>query len=347
MNTLRFLSVEFFFLLWGIPLLVFLFVYDLRRRRRSLEQFADPVIVRRLNDSVDSGRRRWKILLLILTYVLIVFALARPAWNPKPQTVVRKGRDVLFLLDVSRSMLAEDLAPNRLERAKLSIMDALEKLQGDRVALIAFAGSSAVRCPLTLDYNFFAAMLEGITVDSIDRGGTLIGDALRRGLEDVYGDREQRFKDIVLITDGEDHDSFPLDAAADAGNRGIRIIAIGLGDENTGRRIPITDESGRRGFVTHEGREVWTKLDADMLRDMAAATPGGRYINVATGAMDFGDIYLSLIADAEKRALESETIIRYEEKFTLFLVLAYILLLIEGILSDRKGGRDTVRMSRV
>lgn len=336
MNGVRFLSVEMFYLLWSVPVLILLFVYAARRRRRALDTFADPEIVSRLSRSVDRTRRVWKKICIILAYIFIVFALVRPAWNPKPRTVVRRGRDVLFILDVSRSMLAEDLAPNRLERAKYSILDALERLSGDRVGLIAFAGTAGVKCPLTLDYGFFRSMLERVTVDSIDRGGTLIGDAIRRGLDDVFDDQEKRYKDIVLITDGEDHDSFPVDAASEAGSRGIRIIAIGLGDENTGRRIPITDESGRRAFVTYEGQEVWTKLDADTLREMANATPGGRYINVATGAMDFGEIYLTLIADAEKKILEAETVELYEEKFQIFLGFAFIILLFEILLSDRR-----------
>ena len=336
MSGVRFLSLNAFFILWSVPVLMLFFLYAALRRKRMLNAFADEAIVAKLNRSVDRSRRVWKMVLAALAYVLLIGALVRPAWNPKPQTIVRRGRDVVFILDVSRSMLAEDLAPNRLERAKYSILDAIGRLEGDRMGLIAFAGTAAVKCPLTLDYGFFRSMLERVTVGSIDRGGTLIGDAIRRALEDVFDDREKRFKDIVLITDGEDHDSFPVDAAAEAGNRGIRIIAIGLGDENTGRRIPIANESGRRTFVMHDGEEVWTRLDADALREIANATPGGRYINVSTGAMDFGDIYAKLIADAEKRVLEAETVERYEEKFQIFLVLAYLILSAEMLLPERR-----------
>jgi Ca-activated chloride channel family protein len=212
----------------------------------------------------------------------------------------------------------------------------VERLQGDRVALVAFAGTTAVKCPLTLDYGFFRLMLEGVSVESIARGGTMIGDALRKTLEDVFDDRRKQYKDVVLITDGEDHDSFPVQAAERLGERGVRIIAIGLGDEDEGRRIPITDENGRKTFLKHNGQEVWTKLDADTLREMANATPGGKYLNVATGTIDLGDVYTRLIADAEKRALEARTIKRYEEKFQLFLAAAFIALCVEMAVSDRK-----------
>jgi Ca-activated chloride channel homolog len=338
-SGVHFLSVGMFFLLWSVPLIIIAYVYEANRRKRMLKAFADSEMLARLNRSVDTARRSWKKALTIVAYIMIIAALVRPAWNPKPRTVVRRGRDVVFIVDVSRSMLAEDLAPNRLDRAKYSIIDTIERLQGDRVGLIAFAGTAAVKCPLTLDYGFFRTMLERLFVDSIERGGSLVGDAIRRAIEDVFDDQEKRFKDIVLITDGEDHDSFPVDAAAEAGERGIRIIAIGLGDENIGRRIPVTDEQGRKTFVMHEGQEVWTRLDADTLREVANATPGGRYINVATGAVDLGDIYTKLIASSEKKMLASETVQLYEEKFQVFLSMAVVALLAEMAIPHRRRKR--------
>jgi Ca-activated chloride channel family protein len=233
-------------------------------------------------------------------------------------------------------MLAEDLAPNRLERAKLAIRDCIERLQGDRVGLVVFAGSSIVKCPLTLDYGFFRMMLEDISPESVSRGGTMIGDAVRKCVDEVFDDRHKEYKDIILITDGEDHDSFPVEAATEAGERGIRIIAIGIGNEDQGKRIPITDKQGHRTFLTHNGQEVWSKLDADTLRKMVNATSGGRYLNVATGTIDLGQVYMDIIAGAEKKALESRTVKRYEEKFQIFAALAFALLCIEMAVSERK-----------
>ncbi|HSG29360.1 MAG TPA: tetratricopeptide repeat protein, partial [Candidatus Krumholzibacterium sp.] len=148
---------------------------------------------------------------------------------------------------------------------------------------------------------------------------------------------------LVLITDGEDHDSFPVEAAEEAGQRGVRIIAIGLGDENQGRRIPITDESGNRTFLKYEGQEVWSKLDAATLRKMANATPGGRYLNVSTGTIDLGDVYVKLIAGEEKREIESLTIKLYEEKYQIFLAIALALLLAEMIVSERRRKKPVER----
>ena len=338
MTGVRLHHVEMLYLLWVIPLLLGLYVYAGSRRRRALVVFAEAGLLRVINVSMSAARRRWKAALVLAAFALGVAALSRPAWNPKPKKIERRGRDVVFLLDVSKSMLAEDLAPNRLERAKIAIIDCIDRLQGDRVGLVVFAGTAVPKCPLTLDYGFFRTMLEGVSTDSVSRGGTHIGDAIRKALNSVFDDQQKKYKDIILITDGEDHDSFPEDAAADAGKRGIRLIAIGIGDENQGKRIPITDESGRRTFLKYKGEEVWSKLDGDTLRKMANSTPGGKYLNVATGAIDLGEVYTQLVAGAEKKALEAKTIKRYEEKFQVFLGVAFALLCAEMIIGERKRG---------
>jgi len=287
---------------------------------------------------VNPVRRGWKAALLLAAFVLLVSGLARPAWNLQQTTITRRGRDVVFVLDVSRSMLAEDLAPNRLERAKLAIADVIDRLQGDRVGLLVFAGTAAVKCPLTLDYGFFRMMLDSISTDSISRGGTMIGDAIRVVLDQMLDRQEKKFKDIVLITDGEDHESFPVEAAKAAAAKGVRLLIIGLGDENEGKRIPILDESGRRTFMKYQGKEVWSKLDAQTLRQMALAAPGSRYLNVATGSIDLGEVYMKLVGSAEKEEQEEETIEKYEEKFQVFIGIAFLLLCIEALIALRRQG---------
>jgi len=339
MSGVHLQDITMLHLLWVLPALAALYVYASRRRRRSLELFVDAGLLDRIPVSASTARRRVKAGLVILATGLIVAALTRPAWNPVPKTVQRRGRDVVFLLDVSNSMLDEDLAPNRLERAKLAIGDCIARLQGDRVGLVVFAGTAVVKCPLTLDYGFFQMMLDGVSTGSASRGGTMMGDAIRTALTNAFDDEEKKYKDIVLITDGEDHDSFPVAAAEKAGERGIRLIAIGLGDENEGRRIPITADDGTRTFMKYEGREIWTKLDADVLRQMVNATPEGKYLNVSTGTIDLGDVYARLIDSAEKRELESKTMKRYEEKFQGFLAVAFVLLSLEMLISDRKRER--------
>jgi len=338
MNGIRLQNIEMLNLLWVVPILWAIFFLGWKKRTKALGIFMDSGLIERLHLSPNNGRRYLKAALILLSVMFIVLALTRPAWNEKPETIERSGRDVVFLLDVSKSMMAEDLVPNRLEKAKLAIGDCVDRLQGDRVALVAFSGTAAIKCPLTLDYGFFKLMLDGISTDSITRGGTMIGDALRTVMTDVFDEEAKQYKDIILITDGEDHDSFPVEAAQKAGDKGIRLIAIGLGDENEGKRIPVTNEKGEKTFLKYQGREVWSKLDAASLRKMVNATPGGKYFNVATGAIDLGDVYIQLIASADKKALESETIRRYEEKYQIFLCLGLILLCLETAILERKRG---------
>lgn len=330
---LQFLASTYLLLFWALPLLAALLVVHAKRSARKLGVFSHT-------PEAPATNRLWRTIirrgLLFLALGLIIIALARPAWEQKPTMVKRQGRDVVFVLDVSRSMLAEDLSPNRLERAKLAIMDCVERLQGDRVSLVVFAGSAKVRCPLTLDYGFFRQMLERVSTDMEVKGGTNIGDTLRLVQREVFDNQIKAYKDIILITDGEDHESFPINAAEAVGDEGVRLIVIGLGDERRGQPIPIIDDQGRRRHLTYEGKEVSSRLDADTLRRIALATPGGRYLPVATGAIDLGQVYLDLIAGDEKRDLAEETIENFDEKFQWFLALALLLLMVEMSLRTSK-----------
>ena len=340
MSDFRFVDVAMLHALWLLPALAAAMAYAARRRRRDLRRFVEGGLLDKLGTASvpDPARRVLKAVLALAAVGSLVVALARPAWDAVRDEVTQRGRDVVFLLDVSRSMLAEDLPPNRLERAKLAILDAVDGLDGDRVALVVFAGSTVVKCPLTLDYGFFRMALEDVSPLSVARGGSLMGDGLRAVLRDVFDGKRSNHRDVVLITDGEDHESFPVEAAAEAGRLGVRLIAIGLGDERVGRRIPVpADGPGQgRGFLLHEGREVWSKLDAATLRLMADATPGGIYLNVATGAIDFGAVYRRLIATADRREVGAVEIDRLEEKFQVFLALCVLLLALEIGLRERR-----------
>ena len=185
MSGIRLQNIDMLHLLWMVPFLIALLIYAWQRRRRALEIFIDSGLLDRIHISASTSKRNWQAVALLVAMMLVIFAMARPAWNPKPETVERRGRDVVFLLDVSNSMLAEDLVPNRLERAKLAIRDCVERLQGDRVALVAFAGTAAIKCPLTLGYGFFQMKLEDLSIDSNARGVTKIGEAIRKIMTDV------------------------------------------------------------------------------------------------------------------------------------------------------------------
>ncbi|MDC7227338.1 MAG: VWA domain-containing protein [Spirochaetales bacterium] len=330
-NDFIFLNPAALTMLWIPAAVAVAGVYGLTRSRRIMAKLmaadCDGEKTARTRGTDVFARKVTGLVLISSALILIIIGAARPSWNSTETIVSKKGRDVVFVIDVSRSMLAEDLYPNRLGRARLAVLDALSVMDGDRVGLVAFAGSSVVKCPLTIDYSFFRMAVEDLSPDAVSIGGSMIGDALRKTVEDVLAGGSGGYRDIILITDGEDQDSYPLEAAEMLGELDIRLIAIGLGDENEGRRIPVTDKNGNKVFVTHEGQEVWSRLDADTLRKMTSATPGGRYLNVSTGTFDMAEIYSSLIKTREARFIEEETSIDYEEDFQYFLLPAMILVL--------------------
>ena len=342
--ALRFVHPEAFLLLWLLLPLLAAWLLAGRARRRAAQRF------RATGAATDAARSLRPLLagLTLLGYAALVVAVARPGWESQTTTLERHGRDVVFVVDVSRSMLVQDLAPNRLERAKLAILDTLEQLSGDRVALVAFAGSAVVKSPLTFDYGFFRLAVQQLSVTSVARGGSLIGDALRTVRDQVFDDRTVKFKDVLLITDGGDHDSFPAAAAEELGQRGVRLLAIGLGDDTTGQPIPLEGEStdDEPAFVEHEGQMVLSKLDADLLRAIAGATPGGRYIHVATGNVDLGRLYLELIASASGRLLETESVELIRERFQTFIAIALLLLALALVVPERMA-LPRVRLPRL
>ena len=325
-------------LLFIIPVvLIPAYTWCFWRKAKTLRILASNDMLKKINTSVSLKKQIFKAFLLIAAFVSIVAALTEPKWNPKPQQIKRKGRDITILLDTSRSMLAEDIKPSRLERSKIAISDLLETLKGDRVTILTFAGNSTIKCPLTQDYSFIRMVLADISTESTSRGGTMIGDAIRKATQEVFDRQSREYKDIVLITDGEDHESFPVEAAKKAATEGIRIIAIGLGDEDQGSRIPITGPNGERTFLKYKGQEVWSKVDGDTLREIVYATEGGKYLSVQPGTtLDLGEIYEDLIASAEKRELESATMMRYDEKFQIFVALGIGLIICEALISERK-----------
>ena len=324
--------------LWAMPALLVLFVLASRRRRRAVARFAQSNLADRIGLRSSPIRNALRAGAAILAFGCIAVALARPQWNPEPMPVVRKGRDVVFLIDVSRSMLAQDLSPNRLDRSKLWINDLAQSLKGDRVGIVAFAGAASIRCPLTTDYAFFRLTLEELNTRSAPRGGTNIGDAIRKTINDVFKadpDSPTNYRDIVLITDGEDQDSLPIEAAQHARDLGIRIIALGIGSDTAGAMIPIEDRRGNQQTLNYDGQEVRTAQDSQGLRQIATASAGGVYLNVGTGTIDLEQVYADLIRGAAQIEIEEVETIRYREGFQYLLALALGLLCLEVLIRDR------------
>ncbi len=288
--------------------------------------------------------------LLLAGIMLLIVAAARPRFGVYTETVTQRGVDLFVLLDVSRSMTAEDVAPNRLERAKSDVRDLLPHLTGDRVGLIVFAGKPVVKAPLTNDQGFFRTVLDEVDVGSAPRGGTLIGDAIRKALETMPRSRD-RDQVLVLITDGEDQDSYAEDAAKEAAERGVKIFTVGLGDAREGARIPVRDGSGQLTYVQYEGQERWSKRNDDLLKKIALTTDGA-YIPAGTQAYDLGQVYADHLAGLTRSEYQAEKRKHYGEQFQWFVAFGVLFLLLEmGIASYRTNSalpsRNGQRMGAV
>jgi Ca-activated chloride channel family protein len=310
--------------LWLVPALAGMFIYAAVKRRQAIRAFgAGLAFISRKREAVGS----------CAAAALLVLALGRPAWDLQEQLLQESGRDVIFLLDVSRSMLAEDMHPNRLENAKTAILDCVEGLSGDRVGLILFAGSAEVRCPLTVDYDYFRMALRQASPESVAAGGTMIAHAIERTTDKLLDPEKTGMQDVILISDGEDMTEGldEIEAAKLLDEAGVRLIAIGIGDRSRGSRIVVEDEeTGARSFMKHGNTEIWTKLHSETLRRMAANVSDGVYFEVASGPFDLAHIYRQIMEHAQRTSTDSQTMERYEEKFHLFLGGAVVIILISN-----------------
>lgn len=324
---------------WIAPAALLLAWWSFRAGARALRRFADAPILAGLIRSVSPTRRWAKACCVAGALGALPIALARPQTDPRPIEVEQRGRDIVFVVDVSRSMLAQDLAPNRLDRAKLWVEDLVESREGDRVGLVAFAGAAVVKCPLTLDRTFFGLALDELSPRSAPVGGTAIGDAVRKTVREVFelDDTEPHdgpvTRDIILITDGEDQESFPVEAAAAAGRAGVRIIAVGLGDPGAGSLVPDPDTNGP---LYYNGKPVRSRLDADTLSQVAGASAGGAMLNVGTGSIRLDEVYRDLTSDQAEGVTGATTTMEYTERFYVPLAVSLALLLADGLIAPRR-----------
>ncbi|MCB1124461.1 MAG: VWA domain-containing protein, partial [Verrucomicrobiae bacterium] len=255
-----------------IPLMLFWAFRVERGKQRQLKNFLAPALIKQLTVSVSQRRKQLKAVLWTVGISLIVIAVARPQYGYIWQEVKSKGIDVVFALDTSKSMLAQDIRPNRLERAKLAVLDFIDKMGSDRIGLVAFSGSAFLQCPLTLDYNAFRQSLEILEPGVIPVPGTDIASAIQ--IAESAFNKENNFKILILITDGEDLDGRGVQVAREAAKRGVRVFTLGVGSKE-GEIIPFTNESGQRDYVRDEnGNVVRTRLDESTLRQISEASNG-------------------------------------------------------------------------
>ena len=319
-------------------ILGFGFYHFQKKGQTALQKFVAGHLLEKLTESVSPGRRMTKRILLIIAVASIFVALAQPQVGFQWKEVKRKGIDILMAVDTSKSMLANDVKPNRLERSKLGIMDFVSKLEGDRVGLVPFAGTAFLMCPLTLDYDAFRQSLHALDTGIIPQGGTDIASAIREA--ELAFSNDANHKILVLVTDGEDLEGEALNAAKEAAQKGLTIYTIGVGTP-AGELIPLK-RRGKGSFVKNDqGQLIKSRLDEKMLKNIAAAT-GGQYEPLGRQAEGLDAIYKQKLSLVPKHELSQRMKRVPIDRFEWPLLLAFILLVVEFAISDRKPLRKRV-----
>jgi len=330
----RFAHPEYLNLLYLLPLFVVLFWYLGRNRKKLLQIFADKELHKTLFPT-DSNLKRWtKFVLVLLALTCLVFAAANPQVGTKMQEVKQTGIDVFILLDVSNSMMAEDIKPNRLEKAKYQISNLINKLRGDRIGLIIFAGQAYIQIPLTTDYSAANLFLSAVDVNSVPTQGTAIASAINLAVDSF--DTLSTQKVIIAITDGEDHEGDVQKAVENAIEREIKIYAVGLGSQ-AGVPIPVYNNRNQLvGFKKdRDGNTVLTKLDEAVLKRIAI-DGNGKYFR-GTNYEDYLDKIYSELSELEQTEFGIKKVTDYEYRFYYFLIPALILLVLEFFISEKKS----------
>jgi Ca-activated chloride channel family protein len=315
--------------------LILLFRFMQKRRQAALEKFAAHQLIDRLTRNVSGSRRRYKNILLLLAVFMCFSALARPQYGFQWVDIKRKGIDLLFALDTSKSMLAEDIKPNRLKRAHLAILDFVQQLEGDRVGLLPFAGSAYLMCPLTLDYEAFEGSLSAITPGIIPRGGTNIATVIDVAVETL--NNAANHKILIILTDGENLEGNAIKAAEEAAKQGLTIYTVGVGTSE-GELIPVAEESGKGFIKDQQGNFVTSRLDEKTLTAIAEKS-NGLYVPLGSGGEGLETIYQQKLALIPKEELAERRHKVPLERFEWPLAAALFFLILELLIGERKKAR--------
>lgn len=330
----RFENKEFFWAYLLVPVLVFLFAWMLNRRKKLLGKFGDYGLVKEMLPATSLDKRVVKFIIWLLAFSSLIFAIINLQTGSKMQEVKREGGDIMVCLDVSNSMLAEDLSPNRLERAKQALEKFIDKLEGDRLGIIVFAGEAYVQLPITADYSAAKLFLGSINPGIVPVQGTNVTDAIELSVES-FGKDIGKNKSIIIITDGEDHEEGAIKAAEEAAAQGVIINTIGVGSPQ-GVPIPLFQDGKRMGYrKDKEGSTVVTKLNEKLLLDIASAG-NGAYVKANNADVGLGAI-MNKLKELERKQIESKMYTDYDDQYMWFVYLAAFLLLVEFLINERKS----------
>ena len=332
----RFANIEMLWWLITIPVFVIAYIVYTKRKQRQLTEFGDPELMAQLMPDASKSRPIWKFSLLILALILLIVAAARPQYGQKEKTVKRQGIEVMVALDISNSMLAEDVAPNRLDRAKQMLSKMRDNMVDDKVGLVVFAGDAFTQLPITCDYVSAKMFLNTISPTLIPTQGTAIGAALQTAITSFGAQESEAGRAIILITDGENHEDDAIAAAKKANELGMQVFVIGIGKPEG---APIPKPGTNDYFKDRAGQVVVSRLNEEMCQQIAVAGNGAyvRCDNTNT-AMRALQQELDRIATTE---LESTVYADYNEQYQSFVLIALLLLAIEFFILSRKNHRLT------
>ena len=316
--------------LWAVAAIGVIAAVALVRYRRNLNRFASPKLLRSLLPKGTATRTIATTVLSLTAMALLSLSLVDIRWGKTSREVPQKGIEVMFALDVSRSMLADDVSPNRLARAKQQIKDMVDEMSGDRVGLIVFAGDAKQEVPLTRHYHDFKKTLDEVGPYNVQLGGSSLGNAIQTAA-DSFLTKTGDHKAIVVFTDGEDQESEPVKVAKQAySDQGIRIFTVGLGDMEKGSRIPVGQSAAGSRFLEHDGQQVWSKLDGKTLEQVASVS-NGAYVPAGTKQVDMANVYNRYISNVEQTEFETAKVKSYIPRFQFFAGPALALLLLNGL----------------
>lgn len=324
-----FAESRYLFLLLLIPVFIIIQTLVLRLRRKRLEKFGDESLVKELMPSYSRAKVWLRLSFFLLAFFFFTLGISRPQMGAILKEHKTRGAEVMLVLDVSNSMLAEDYSPNRLERAKLAISRMVDKLRDDRIGLIVFAGNSFVQLPITTDYVSAKMFLNSISTQSVPVQGTAIGEAIGTAMRS-FSAQSDKSRAIIVITDGENHEDDPVAAASQAAEQGVRVFAIGVGSPE-GKMIPFEGDYLR----DREGNPVVTRLDESVLQDVAAA---GKGLYVRAGNSEFGlNPIIEEIAGMDDEEYNSVVFEEYDELYMYFFAMALFFLVLEMLIGDRRS----------
>jgi Ca-activated chloride channel family protein len=334
---MRFTTPDNAWLLLLVPLLVLFVMWTVRQARRDLQRFAGLQVSGRLTRTVHRSRQRLKSIIVIAGILFLVIALTGPQFGVRLEMAERRGVDVIVVLDLSRSMLAEDVRPSRLKRARHAVGELLDGLEGDRVGLVVFAANAFVQCPLTLDHGAMRMLLSTLDAGDIPSQGTSLERALETAGKSFATD-DRQYKAVVVFSDGEAHKGDASGAAAALVALGARVYCVGMGTPD-GELIPLRADDGTRleYHKDRDGNYVKSRLDEAALRSVAAAGEGA-YWRITLGGTELQNL-VDRIAGLEEKELGAEGYTRYEERFQLPLLAGLLCFFLEALLSERARAR--------